>query len=223
MRRGLGLSLVGLLLMVSLLAGCAAHRGERVSKSGFLRDYSQLKPGDEGMAVLIYRKPDADMRKYQNIIIDPVRVLLGPEAQWEVEPGELYNLAREYRAALIREVSPLYPVVDTPSPETMRLRVALTDIKPGSPVRGVLTLLPVGMAIAGATKATTTGEFSDVGKVETEMELIDSVTGERLGAAVDRQVGTKAPFRGEFDDARDAFDFWAKRLARGLAQARAQR
>jgi hypothetical protein len=53
------------------------------------------------------------------------------------------------------------------------------------------------------------------------MEILDSPTGERLAAMVDRRIGGKAPFRGTYDDARDAFAFWAERLRQRLDEGRA--
>lgn len=211
--------LLGALLLVT---ACASHRAKEVGRTGFLHDYSQLKPGEEGMAVLVYRKPDAKMQRYRDIVIDPVRIVLKQDsAARDIAPQELAELAQIYHDALVTAIGPIYPVVNVVGPDTLRLRVAITDVVPGSPVRGVLSVLPIGAVIAGATKAAT-GEFADVGKAESEMELLDAVTGERLGAAVDRRVGTKAPFRGYYDDAKDAFALWAQRIAAGLAKARAQ-
>jgi hypothetical protein len=44
------------------------------------------------------------------------------------------------------------------------------------------------------------------------MEVLDSVTGERLAAAVGQRQGGKGAFRCEGEDTKDAFDYWAKRL-----------
>lgn len=219
---GVRVRFLAALCLVCALCGCAAHGAQRVGHSGFLGDYSQLKPGEPGMAAMVYRKPDADMRKYDDIVIDPVRIVLRPGATRDVDPADLGELATLYHEALVRKIIPIYPAARVVGPQTLRLRVAITDVVPGSPVRGVLSMLPVGMVISGATRVTS-GEFPDVGQAETEMELLDAVTGERLGAGVDRRVGTKAPFRGSLEDAKDAFEVWADRLAVGLSRARAQR
>ena len=49
---------------------------------------------------------------------------------------------------------------------------------------------------------------------QVEMEFLDAATGERLAAAIDRRVGGKS-LKGKFDkwdDAKDSFDYWAKRM-----------
>jgi hypothetical protein len=56
------------------------------------------------------------------------------------------------------------------------------------------------------------------------MEMQDSVTQERLAAAVDAQAGNKRDFFGNFnkwDDAQDAFDNWAAQLHKRLLELRA--
>ncbi|MTJ91777.1 MAG: DUF3313 domain-containing protein [Desulfovibrio sp.] len=215
-----------LIIIVSFVFGlmpaCAAHRAQAVGQTGFLQHYEHLKPGEVDGAVMVYRKPDADMRGYKNIVIDPVKVVLRADSDARsLDLEELTELAKTFHEELVKEIAPIYPMASVAGPESMRLRVAITDVVPGSPVRGVLSVLPVGAAIAGATKMAT-GEYADVGKVEVEMELVDAASGERLGAAVDRRVGTKAPFRGSYDDAMDAFSLWARRIASGLTMARAQ-
>ena len=61
-----------------------------------------------------------------------------------------------------------------------------------------------------------------MGEAGAEAELIDSLTGERLMAAVDRRVGTKQ-FKNmtkKWDDVQSAYDHWAMRLRERLAELR---
>lgn len=203
------------------LAACAAKEPRRAGQSGFLGDYSQLVPGEPGKASMIYRKPGLDTRKYRDIVIDPVRVVLKPDADREVDPASLNSLATLYRERLVDEIAPVYPLARVVSPQTLRLRVAITDVAPVKPVRNVMSIMPVGFIVSQATYAST-GEYPDVGQSETELELLDAVTGERLVAAVDRRVGTKMPLRAPLDDAKDAIEAWAGRIAAELAKVRVQ-
>lgn len=71
------------------------------------------------------------------------------------------------------------------------MRVAIAEVKPSKPLANTMsTIVPVGIVLAGATKATT-GDNLGTGEAGTEFEMIDSVTGERLAAAVDRRQGGK--------------------------------
>ena len=53
---------VGLLAAALLLAGCAASGMQDVQKTGFLSDYSQLKPGGDDRSALYYVKPGVDLK-----------------------------------------------------------------------------------------------------------------------------------------------------------------
>jgi Protein of unknown function (DUF3313) len=46
-----------------------------IQTSGFLGDYSQLKPGNEGQSALVYINPNAQWSKYTKVILDPVQFL----------------------------------------------------------------------------------------------------------------------------------------------------
>ena len=60
------------------------------------------------------------------------------------------------------------------------------------------------------------------GEAGVEGELTDSLSGERLGAAVDARVGNKTIRGGlkEWSQVDDAFAFWAERIRKRLAELR---
>ncbi len=68
--------LLGAVLLALLVGpGCAQTRQVRnVQESGFLGDYSQLRPGAGGEAQLFYVAPSADFSAYDAIVIDSVAV-----------------------------------------------------------------------------------------------------------------------------------------------------
>jgi hypothetical protein len=209
------------LLLTGLLVGCAAGGMKKVEKAGFLDDYSQLKPGGEDRAALLYIKPGLDLKPYDKIMFERVIVMLSPEADYKaIDPALLKELTDHYQKALLDAVKDGYRVVDQPGPGVLRVRVAITDVKPSKPVANTMSsILPIGWAVAGATKVAT-DENVGTGEAATEMEVLDSVTGERLAAAVDRRQGGKMAFRGKWTDAKDAFDFWAKRFRERLDEMR---
>lgn len=210
-----------LLAMALLLAGCSASGMKNVEKSGFLRDYGQLKPGGDDRAALLYVKPGYDFKAYNKLMFDRIVVLLSDSAEYrEIDPAILKELTDYYQNAIFAAVKSGYEVVDQPGPGVLRVRVAITEMKPSKPVANTLsTIVPVGIVAAGATKAVS-GDNLGTGEAGTEFELLDSVTGERLAAAVDRRQGGKMVFRGKWEDTKDAFDFWAERFRQRLDEAR---
>ena len=62
----------------------------------------------------------------------------------------------------------------------------------------------------------------EVGKVSMEDEMIDSETGEQIGAVVEMQKGSRIPFTnlGKWTTARKIMDAWGKRLQERLDEVR---
>ena len=99
MRQMIG-STLALMLVVT---GCAStQEAKSVEKSGFLGDYSLLREGQrstimegvEDQALLIYRNPDADWRKYKKIQLDPVTI-------WKGENSQLKDVSVEDRQSVV--------------------------------------------------------------------------------------------------------------------------
>ncbi len=212
---------MGLLLALAMLAGCAASGMTDVKKAGFLGDYSMMKPGGDDRAALLYIKPNADFKQYNKIMFDRVMVLLADNAEYrEIDPAMLKELTDYYQNALLTAVKGGYEIVDQPGPGVLRVRTAITGVKPSKPVANTLsTIVPVGIVASGATKAIS-GDNLGTGEAQTEFELVDAQTGERLAAAVDKRQGGKMVFRGAWTDTKDAFDYWAKRFRQRLDEVR---
>jgi hypothetical protein len=125
--------------LVCVLAGCAKTEapsqniGERatgeqpapVATSGFLKDYSQLKPGTEGQTLLVYINPNAHWSKYTKVIIDPVQFWADPNTSVPVEDQQ--TLCAYFYNVLKENLEKSYTIVDQPGPDVMRIQVALTD------------------------------------------------------------------------------------------------
>jgi hypothetical protein len=106
-------------------------------------------------------------------------------------------------------MSDAFPVVQEPGPLVLRLRAALIGID-----------VAAETASGGNDGGEALERAVDISKVGVEMEMVDSVTGEQIAAAVDRQnlgagavVGSENFSRDEkFAAAKEAFDGWASRL-----------
>ena len=203
------------------LAGCAASGMKNVEKSGFLKDYGQLQPGGDDRAALTYFKPGVDFKPYTKLMFERVVVFLNPTSESrEIDPTILKELTDFYQNALLEAVRDGYEVVDQPGPDVLWVRVAITDMVPSNPTANTLSsIIPVGMVVAGATKAASDANLG-TGEAATEMEVLDSMTKERLAAAVDRRQGGKSAFRGKWVDTKQAFEYWAKRFRERLDDLR---
>jgi len=208
-------------LICLLFVGCASVGMEAVEKTGFLGDYSMLQEGEANTAALSYRNPSANFKSYNKIMFDRIVVSFSDDADYkEIDPALLKELTDYYQNALLDAVKSGYEVVDQPGVGVLRVRVAITDIRPSKPVANTMsTLLPVGWAVAGATKVSS-GDNLGTGEAATEVDVLDSLTSTRLAAAVDRRQGGKAVFEGKWNDTKEAFDYWAVRFRQRLDELR---
>jgi len=189
--------------------------------SGFLKNYEQLKPNEAlGGNALTYAGTEArkNLRSYFAIVVDPIEVYVATDTDAsKVDEDARATLSNYFHHALLEAVSDAFPPVDKPGPLTLRLRAALVGVDVGGQVAA-------GDAPADATPLK---QAMNIGKVQVEMELVDSMTGERIAAMVDRsnlgagaEVGAKDFTRVEkFAAAREAFDEWASRVREFLDSA----
>ncbi len=195
------IGIVGLLLMQS---GCGS---KEMVMTGFLTDYSRLEK--ESDTSLHYVNERA-LAEYTHFIVDPVEVHFYEEAKskGKLTDQQLIDL-RNYMHSKLNQavVESGNKLTYQPAPGVARIRVALTDINKTS----MLNILPQASLL----------QFG-VGKVSMEAEIIDSGTGEQIGAAVETQKGSRIPFTnlGEWTTARKIMDGWAKRLQERLEEVR---
>jgi len=217
---------VAMALAGVVLSGCTStYQVRKATPSGFLGDYSRLRAGGEDSALLSYVNPQTDFRKYDKILMDPVRVYAVPKSAVAKLPAEdLQRLVNCFDAAIRERLGTYYTFVTEPGPGVMRLRVAISEAQ-GSKVLldTISTVLPQSIAIS-SVKRVALGSHTAVGSAGVECEALDSLSKERLFAAVDERVGRKVT--GKFDKfdkwhtANDAFDYWAERLQLRLSEAR---
>ncbi len=211
------------LLLLLVPAGLACASSPEPMPAGFLDRYGRFEPAASGSGALVQWTPDADLGRYSKLMIDPVVVWYSPDAQYRgIHPGVLQRLAEGFRASLVKHVEDAYPVVDEPGPGVLRLRTALIDVVPGKPVAGTLsTVVPGGLAVSTAKRAAT-GTHLFVGEAALEGEIVDSVSGERIVAFIDRREGSKldvAAGATTWGHVEAVFDEWASGLRASLDAA----
>ena len=210
-------------LPLLLATSCATtHAVRHVKTSGFLGDYSQLRPGGDGEPALIYRQATAGPG-YGKVLIDPVVTYAGPGSRLhKLSAQDRQALLDYFHAALREQLGQDFALAEAAGPGTLRLRVALTDARGSKILMDTLsTVVPVGLAIS-ALQRVALGQTATSGRATIEAEVLDSQTGERLAALVDGRAGRKVT--GRFDkwkkwqDVRDACDYWSGRLRAELAR-----
>lgn len=213
---------LAMVVVCTLAAGCATSK---VQHSDFLSDYSRLQPGPKGGAALLYVEPGVEWGSYDKVIIEPVMVWYSPDADYKgISPSELTALSDYFTAALAENLVGAYSFAAAPGPGVLRIRVAITNVIPTNPTLDAITgIVPQTRLISGISKVTT-GNNLFVGEASAEFEVTDSQTNKVLAEAVDHRAGQKKllEVKDKWTDAKEAMDYWAKRMRQRLDEARAQ-
>ena len=212
--------------LVLLGLGCATTEKTRDFRySGFLKNYEQLQPGQSADdPILLYLNPDADWASYDKLMIDPVTIwrTMGSNLT-SVPETELQQLADQLYWALRKAVEKEYEIVERPGRGVLRVRVALTEVKGANAVASTISKLSPLPLITGVSRMAT-GTWAFVGKAGIEGETLDSLSNQRLSAAVDERAGGRSLQGGShtWSDVEQAFHYWADRFSKRLAELRKQ-
>lgn len=180
--------MIGLLVSGTILTGCASNIVTEDKYSGFLSDYSILKPVKEAPGRLGYRAPDINWQQYNSIMVDKV-VVITPDGEQQTDAKILVAIADKYEEVLKQKLSTKFNVVDNAGSGTIRLQAAITSVFTSYDDMKGYQYIPIAAAFTGAKRAS--GAEQQRVRVMTEVKLIDSVDGQLLGQSVDLKSGEK--------------------------------
>jgi len=214
-------------LLLGLTACSTTHevRGS-MEDSGFLPDYSLMKPGTGDEAKMLYIKPDVNWGQYTKVYIKPVELWKSDDKDsklGKLDQEDQQLLINYFHTALSNALSKDYTIVDQAGPDTLVLHGALTEAKKCRPVSNLISsVVPMGMALS-LVKRVVFGTGLGVGECQVEAEFTDGGTGQIVAEAMDRRAGTKAlrtKFDGTFGDVKLCLDYWSTRCAFKLEKLR---
>ena len=218
-------------LSAALLLGLTACRTTHqvrgsMEESGFLKDYSLMKPGKGDEAKLLYIKPDVNWAKYTKVCIKSVELWNSEDPKsklGKLDKEDQQLLVDYFHTALSNALSKDYTMVNEAGPDTLVLHSALTEAKKCRPVSNLVSsVVPMGMGLS-LVKRVIFGTGLGVGECQVEAEFTDGGTGQIVAEAMDRRAGTKAlrtKFDGTFGDVKLCMDYWSTRCAFKLEKLR---
>lgn len=208
-RTRVGVLLVG--VMGAVLAGCAGGGGDGGAPSrayatleprysGYLRDYTRLRPSPRHEGTMY--EQSRDLVNYREFIVEPMRVLPRETVSGVLIDGATATrLGAALRSHVVETLGINYKVVHEPGPGVAVIRAAITELARSK-------VLPDGSIVIGGAAV--------------EAEIIDSVTGKRLGAVVEADAAEGVFDKRTHDPYQDAemvFGHWAARLNLWLESA----
>jgi hypothetical protein len=206
-----------------ILSACTTTQKAPIEQSslncGLLGDVcGQLRPGGKDQASLRYISPSVQWNRYNKVMIDPVTFWGGESTS--VSSADQQMLVNYFSQQIKEQLGKKFEVVDQPGPGVMKLSVAMTDAETATPVlRSISMIIPQAHMLANL-KYLATGTFPFVGGAQVEAKLVDSVSGDLLGAFADKRIGggmATTGFQWQWGDAENAIDEWCEKTAERLS------
>lgn len=215
---------------LGVFAGGVYSDEKKPEFSGFLGDYSGFVESDRVKGAWVYAKPGLkleDLKQYNKVILEPVQVYSGDaEVFKDVDQDELDKAAKRLHDKIAEALGSDYPQVTEPGADVLRIRIALTGAVPRDREYGVMGYIPVALVFRAAKAGARAVADEDEIRVEATMEaeFIDSVSHERLMAAVDSHQGEAVTVDEKDPDIKartmdEAFEFWGETIKRRLDEA----
>lgn len=157
------------------------------ANSGFLADYSVLSETKDssGDKVMRYVNPKFTSADYQAVILDPVQYYPAPKPTDQVTTSTLTEISNYVNRGLSEKLGGKITLVGEPAPGVARMRTAITAVTANTAGLKPRDLVPIGFIISSVK-----GRDKEAA-IQIEVEIIDSVTGELLGASVRKGIGAK--------------------------------
>jgi len=209
MNRKINIPLLALFIgLVPLwISGCGTT--PETARTGFLKDYSKLKPHPEVEGRFRYLNPKMNVGNYSKFIVDPVVLQLSKEGkEAEIDQEDLNEQVTFFHGKILEELGKDYQVVNKPGKGVARIRVAITHIDKTNPA----------LNIHPGTKLTGAG----LGGAGMEGEMVDSVTGETIGSVIDFQMGSRLSLVAGltwFGHAQAVMEDWAEDIRKFIDKA----
>jgi hypothetical protein len=173
----------------------------RLTQSGFLTNYTKLKPVDAMQGIGCWRDTRFDPKKYKKIQIVPIVVsLVAPKDSKDgkvpiVDPADLKQLTDYFYQTLRDAFKPQMPIVAQAGAGVLVLRIALTNLVPTSVPGSVAgTLIPyafIAEASSGKVTGRPAGSTPYLGETGMEMQFRDGASGAVLAECRDTEIGRK--------------------------------
>lgn len=186
---------VAVLALAVLSTGCTAMRTAPTAQpeSELPAAYSGLQNKPDFPAALVYLKPDVQWGQYSAIMLESAGLHVTDKAI-ALSPEGQTTVAGMLSKAMTEELGKYFDLATTPAPNALRVATQWIQV-PDATVLWVTTIPQLRMATA----------------------VRDSVSGERLIAAVDAHAETQAAFSWSASDGWSGvqpwIDYWSKRCA----------
>ena len=191
----MAISILALSIILGGVLGCAK---DKFYRSGFLSNYSNLKPHPRKKGFWVYTNPDKNLSDYSRFYVQHVVVYFSDESlKRGVDPTQINELSEYLRNQIIRSLENKYTLAGfgQREPGTMAIKIAITGLKP---------------------------EEENKGGASMEFKLVDYSTDEIIMSGVITQTLSIVSRQNQWLPTRTLFQYWATRLRGRLDEIHSQ-
>ncbi len=173
------------LLSAAVLAGCSSKppAASEVPMS------TQMQKTEWNPDVMVYKNPDMNMATYRRVVLLPVEIYTGPDAEFHgASAEEQQEMAQYLRAQVEKNLREKGLLAREPGPGVANLKLILAGLDKTRPVASTIThALPVGLALnLGKGAMGKNGSF--MGNATVGGEFTDSTTGALVASFLAREA-----------------------------------
>lgn len=208
-------TLIGASALVAslLLAACSSSVTQPEQYSGFLSDYSKLKPATSasGAPVLRWVASGVGLEQYSSVLVEPVQFYPRPQPSDQVSQKTLNQVSSYLQQAMQRELSSRFTVVRQPGPRTLVLRSAITSVDVSAEGLKPYEVIPIALVLAAANTAAGTRDENTT--IYVEMQALDAQTHQVVAEVVRKGTGLQLENDSTqltLKDIQPVLDQWAK-------------
>ncbi len=192
-------------LLATILMPISAHSEQQFS--GFLGDYKKLAEEKDtaGETVFRYINPKISAGGYDSLLIDATQFYPAPKPSEQVSEGTLNDIRNYVDKGLREKLGEKLTLATEAGPGVLRIRPAITAVAAQTQGLKPYQLIPIGFLISSAK-----GRGKEAA-IQMEVDVVDSVSGERMGASLRRGIGAKLEKKDSqltLDHLRPTLDNW---------------
>lgn len=203
-----------------LVAGLVALSLQQAVAGGsqFIDNMPQLTQDPDRPGAMLWQKPGFNRAAYSKVMIPPVTIFISPDSEYQgINADELKALSDGFIKAITTTLEPDIAVINEKGPGVLLVNAALTNVKVAKKSRGLLSFTPIGLLVHAAEDAA--GKDISVKDAVLQIEMLDSMTGERVGVLVDNAPKTAGADL-SWDSINKTFVFYAERFKSRLQGAK---
>ncbi|WP_374189538.1 DUF3313 domain-containing protein [Erwinia sorbitola] len=183
----------GLATLCVVLAGCSSKVADTTQYSGYLADYSKLKPTESpsGHQTLRWVSPDFKLSDYRGIYYTPVVYYPAAKPTARVSQATLDKVRAYLDQQLKTAVAERKPLVNQAGPGTLVMKTAITAVNAENQDMKFYEVVPVAAVVASTMAAS--GHRTQNSVLFLEAELLDAKTGKPVVEVVRKAYGKTVP------------------------------